>query len=243
MSGLFLAFEGGEGAGKSTQARLLCDALRAAGCHPILLREPGSTPLGDYLRDWLIDGPPLSPAAELLLFEASRAELTATVIIPQLAAGAVVIADRFTGSTVAYQGYGRGLDRQEIAWLNRFAAAGRRPDLTILLDLDPETGLTRAARRQPTLDLPLPAPDTASLPAPDTAPTASNAAPPAPDRFEDAALAFHHAVRRGFRQQAADCPHRWQIIDARPPVADVAAAVWDAVAPLLARATLRRPAR
>ena len=211
MSGVFIAFEGGEGAGKSDQARRLHDALVSRGYRTALLRDPGSTQLGDYLRDYLVDARPLSLNAELLLFAAARAELMATVIAPSLADGAVVIADRFAGSTVAYQGYGRGLNLVQIAWLNDFATAGCNPDLTILLDIDPAIGLERARKRQ------------------------LGAGPPesAPNRFEDEALAFHRAVRRGFLQQAAAHPERWRQIDGRLPIEEVAGRVWNAVSPLL----------
>ena len=212
MSGVFIAFEGGEGAGKSDQARRLHDALVSRGYHTTLLRDPGSTELGDYLRDYLVHARPLSLNAELLLFAAARAELMATVIAPSLADGAVVIADRFAGSTVAYQGYGRGLNLAQIAWLNDFATAGRYPDLTILLDIDPVTGMKRVRSRQLELGI------------------ASDAAP---NRFEDEALAFHHAVRRGFLEQAAAHPERWRQIDGRLPIEEVAGRVWNAVSPLL----------
>ena len=212
MSGVFIAFEGGEGAGKSDQARRLHDALVSRGYHTTLLRDPGSTELGDYLRDYLVHARPLSLNAELLLFAAARAELMATVIAPSLADGAVVIADRFAGSTVGYQGYGRGLNLAQIAWLNDFATAGRYPDLTILLDIDPVTGMKRVRSRQLELGI-----------APDAA----------PNRFEDEALAFHRAVRRGFLEQAAAHPERWRQIDGRLPIEEVAGRVWNAVSPLL----------
>ena len=212
MSGVFIAFEGGEGAGKSDQARRLHDALVSRGYRTALLRDPGSTELGNYLRDYLVDARPLSRNAELLLFAAARAELMATVIAPGLADGAVVIADRFAGSTVAYQGYGRGIDRAQIAWLNDFATAGRYPDLTILLDIDPVTGMKRVRSRQLEMGI------------------ASDAAH---NRFEDEALAFHRAVRRGFLQQAAAHPERWRQIDGQLPIEEVAGRVWNAVSALL----------
>lgn len=213
MSGLFIAFEGGEGAGKSTQARLLYDAVAADGRHPVLLHEPGSTELGNYLRAYLVDGRPLSPNAELLLFEAARAELMASVIAPGLADGAVIIADRFAGSTVAYQGYGRGIDRAQIAWLNDFATAGRSPDLTILLDIDPAIGLQRVRSRQLEISIP---------------------SQTAPNRFEDEPLAFHHAVRKGFQKQASASPECWRQIDGRGSIEEVAGRVWEAVGARLA---------
>ena len=213
MSGVFIAFEGGEGAGKSTQAQLLQRALAAAGYRSRLLHEPGSTALGDYLRAYLVDGHALSAPAELLLFAAARAELVNRVIAPELAGGGIVIADRFAGSTIAYQGYGRGLDPAQIAWLNDFATAGRYPDLTILLDIDPVVGMQRVRSRQLELGI------------------ASDAAP---NRFEDETLAFHRAIRRGFRQQASDNPAGWLRISGVDSIADVAAAVHNAVWPLLA---------
>ena len=215
MSGRFIVFEGGEGAGKSSQARRLHTRLSDAGYRTVLLRDPGSTELGDYLRAYLNSDRPLSDNAELLLFAAARAELTATVIMPHLAAGAVVIADRFASSTVAYQGYGRGLNRQQIDWLNDFATAGRYPDLTILLDLDPAVGLERVRSRA-------------------MAQTGSGTVSDAEgNRFEDAELAFHRAVRQGFRELAQGRPDAWHIIDAGAGAAEVTAQVWDAVAPLL----------
>ncbi|CAI8057231.1 Thymidylate kinase [Geodia barretti] len=141
--GLFIAFEGGEGAGKSTQAAALESALLADGYHAALVREPGSTKLGDYLRSYLVAKKPIVPLAELLLFEASRAQLVTERIRPLLDDGAIVIADRFAGSTVAYQGHGRGMDLEQIRWLNDAATGGLYPDMTILLDIDPLVGLGR----------------------------------------------------------------------------------------------------
>ena len=166
MSGVFIAFEGGEGAGKSTQASILHDALRREGYCTTLLREPGSTSLGDYLREYLIGERPVSALAELLLFEASRAQLMTERIEPLLNNGAVVIADRFAGSTIAYQGYGRGVDLERIGWLNDLATGGLYPDLTILLDIDPPEGLKRANRRkqEPRQQLRLPLGDAANRP-------------------------------------------------------------------------------
>ncbi|MXZ90794.1 MAG: dTMP kinase [Chloroflexi bacterium] len=218
MSGLFIAFEGGEGAGKSTQAGLLDEALRQRGYYPVLVREPGSTPLGEHLREYLVAGQPITPPAELLLFEAARAELMARRIAPDLADGAVVIVDRFAGSTVAYQGHGRGLDLERIKWLNDFATRGRYPDLTLLLDIDPAIGLNRVQSRQLSFGL-----------------LDADA-----DRFEDADIAFHSAVRRGFQEQAAADPAGWQVIQGNHAIPDVATAVWRSVSPLLAGRNLRR---
>ena len=210
-SGLFIAFEGGEGAGKSTQASILHDALQREGYCTTLLREPGSTNLGDYLREYLIGEQPVSSLAELLLFEASRAQLMTERIEPLLNDGAVVIADRFAGSTVAYQGYGRKIDLERIQWLNDYATGGRYPDLTILLDVDPQVGLGRVNSRQ--LQLPLLIADTG-------------------DRFEDAEIAFHNAVRQGFRDQEVRSA-TWCSVEGNHSIDDVAAAVWSWVCPLL----------
>ena len=217
MSGVFIAFEGGEGAGKSTQASILHDALQREGYCTALLREPGSTDLGDYLREYLIGERPVSPLAELLLFEASRAQLMTERIEPLLNHGAVVIADRFAGSTIAYQGYGRGVDLERIGWLNDLATGGLYPDLTILLDIDPPEGLKRANRRkqEPRQQLRLPLGDITT------------------DRFESEATNFHYRVSRGFLQQAAANPSAWHVIEGNRSIDDVAAAVWAAVCPLL----------
>ena len=219
MSGVFIAFEGGEGAGKSTQAVILKDTLCRQGLRATLLNEPGSTPAGDYLRQYLVSDRPISPAAELLLFEASRAELVAERVLPDVAAGAVVVCDRFAGSTIAYQGYGRGLDLAAVEWLNDFATGCRYPDLTILLDIDPVIGLTRVNSRL--LQLALPMGD-------------------APDRFEDEAMAFHDRVRRGFLKQADANPQTWRRIDGSRSIEAVAGEVWGVVSPLLAVRDLRR---
>ncbi len=209
MSGVFIAFEGGEGAGKSTQAAILEAELRSRGYQAVLVHEPGSTPLGDYLRQFLISGDRPDPRAELLLFEASRAQLIEQRILPELDAGSIIVADRFAGSTVAYQGYGRRIDLERIQWLNDYATGGRYPDLTILLDIDPQVGLGRVSSRQ----LPLPIAGAA-------------------DRFEDEEIAFHNAVRQGFRDQEAGSD-TWCLVEGNHSIDDVAAAVWSQVHPLL----------
>jgi dTMP kinase len=211
MSGVFIAFEGGEGAGKSTQAGILEAALRQKGYRTLLVHEPGSTPIGDYLRQVLIGGEPVSPLAELLLFEASRAQLMAEQIRPELNAGSIVVADRFAGSTVAYQGYGREIELERIQWLNDYVTGGRYPDLTILLDVDPLVGLGRVNSRQ--LQLPLLIADAA-------------------DRFEDEEIAFHKAVCQGFREQEAGSD-TWCLVEGNHSIDDVSAAVWARVCPLL----------
>lgn len=214
---LFIAFEGGEGAGKTTQARLLYDALQRLGQPVELAREPGGTDLGEYLRDYLKSERPLTPEAELLLFAAARVELAVNRIKPALAAGNIVIADRFAGSTVAYQGYGRGLDLGVIAALNGFATVGCRPDLILLLDVEPTVGLSRTVGHQ-----------TAFVEnfLGDLIPLRRNAEG---RRFEDLALEFHERVRQGFREQADKSPERWAVIDAAPSIEQVWAQVWGKV--------------
>ena len=212
MPGLFIAFEGGDGAGKSTQAAILEDTLRQQGLRTLLLREPGSTTVGDYLREYLVAKQPISSLAELLLFEASRAELVRERIVPATEEGTVVICDRFAGSTVAYQGYGRGIDLETIDTLNDIATQGRYPDLTLLIDVDPLVGLGRINSRL--LQLALPIGD-------------------APDRFEDEELAFHDRVRRGFLRQAEANAKSWRQIEGNRSVDEVSSAIWKEVCSLL----------
>lgn len=146
MRGAFITFEGGEGCGKSTQIRLLARRLEGAGASVRMLREPGGTRIGESVRSILLDPDheALDARAELLLYEAARAQLVAEVIEPALAAGEIVLCDRFFDSTTAYQGYGRGLPLDEIGALNAVATGGLRPDRTVLLDLGVEEGLARA---------------------------------------------------------------------------------------------------
>ena len=146
MQGIFVTLEGGEHAGKSTQVAALVERARNAGIQTITCREPGGTEIGERLRAALF-GLDRAPTAltELLTFSAARAELVATVIQPALESGALVLCDRFTDSTVAYQGYGRGLGLDTIAAVNRAATGGLVPDLTVLLDVATETALTRQA--------------------------------------------------------------------------------------------------
>jgi dTMP kinase len=146
MSGLFVVLEGGEGAGKSTQCRLLADALRARGLEVVLTREPGGTPVGESIREVLLGAGSagMSPRTEALLFAAARAEHAAALIRPALARGAVVVSDRYLDSSVAYQGVARGLGAGQITELSLWATDGLVPDLTIVLDVDPGVGLARA---------------------------------------------------------------------------------------------------
>jgi len=203
-NGRLIVFEGPEGAGKSTQIARLAARLRAGGHDPVVTREPGGTPAGDRIRSVLLD-PDLRVDAttEFLLYAAARAQHVAEVIGPALADGRVVLSDRFAAASVAYQGYGRGLDLDWIHDVNARVTAGLRPDLIVLLDLEPSVGLTRVAARG------------------------------LPDRLEVAELAFHLRVRDGFAALAAAEPDRWRVFDAREPAATLEAQVWRAVAPVL----------
>ncbi len=144
--GVLITFEGGEGTGKSTQIELLAQRLRAAGLVVRVLREPGGTLLGESVRDILLDptNEGMSAVAELLLYEASRAQLVAEVLQPALESGEVVLLDRFYDSTTAYQAFGRGISRSEVDAVNHLATGGLVPDRTVVLDLDPTEGLRRA---------------------------------------------------------------------------------------------------
>ena len=171
----FIVFEGPEGAGKSTQIRHLSERLRAGGIPPLLTREPGGTPAADAIREVILN-PELNinPLAEFLLYSASRAQHVAEVIQPALERQELIISDRYFGASVAYQGYGRGLELDFIYDLSQRVTLGIRPDLVILLDIDPALGLERIAQRGQT------------------------------DRLERADLAFHRRVRQGFLRQAQD---------------------------------------
>jgi thymidylate kinase (EC 2.7.4.9) len=141
---VFITLEGGEGVGKTTQQALLAERLQREGYACVSTREPGGTALGEALRELLLHGDPLTPLAELFLYAADRAEHVQKCILPALAAGQVVVCDRFTDSTLAYQGYGRGLDLEKIRQLNHLATGGLQPHLTLWLDLPPEVGLARS---------------------------------------------------------------------------------------------------
>lgn len=215
MPGLFLTFEGGEGSGKTTQLTALLAFLRAAGHDAIATRDPGGTPIGKQIRRILLDrqNARLTGIAELFLYEASRAQLVQEVIRPALAQGRIVLCDRFTDSTVAYQGHARGLDLDLIARLNAVASDGLRPDLTFLLDLDPEVGLARATQR------PM---------APDTR----------PDRIEEELLSFHQRVRSGYRAIAAAEPERVIVLGATGSVGEIESQIRRRVEVLLRSSTL-----
>ncbi|HLZ72498.1 MAG TPA: dTMP kinase [Dehalococcoidia bacterium] len=210
----FISFEGGEGSGKSTQARLLAERLREHGREVVLTREPGGTPIGEQLRalarkpalarrfhreltggDWQR----LDPLAELFLMEASRAQLVAELILPALARGAAVISDRFDDSTLAYQGGGRGLDVERLKLVNAVATRGLRPALTVLIDVPPEIGLQRKRAEQ------------------------------GRDAIGGETLAFHTRVREAYLRLAAAEPERWLVLDGTASLESLAAGVWERV--------------
>lgn len=197
-AGRFIVFEGGEGSGKSTQAARLADRLGA-----VLTREPGGTTIGGALRALLLDASTtgLDDRAEALLMAADRAQHVAEVIRPALASGRHVVSDRYAGSTLAYQGYGRGLPVDDLRRLSAWAAAGLTPDLVVLLDVPRDLGSTRAAAR----------------------------VDPVPDRVEAAGDGFHSRVAQGYRALAAADSARWVVVDGSAPADEVEAVVWKSV--------------
>ncbi|MDG4816723.1 MULTISPECIES: dTMP kinase [unclassified Micromonospora] len=205
-SGLFVVFEGGEGAGKSTQLAALAERLRGQGREVVVTREPGATEVGARIRALLLDataeGP--SPRAEALLYAADRAHHVATVVRPALVRGAVVISDRYVDSSLAYQGAGRTLPVDEVSWLSSWATGGLKPDLVVLLDVDPHTGLSRVAARNE-----------------------------GADRLEAESVAFHERVRYAFLDLAANDPKRYLVLDASRPVEETAGLVARRVAEFL----------
>ncbi len=190
---MFVTFEGIEGTGKSTQIRLLARHLEERGRTVLVTREPGGSRIGAELRKVLLslDNAEITGRAELFLYLADRAQHVAQVIKPALARGEVVLSDRFADSTVAYQGYGRGLDPDMLQSLNAMAMDGLSPDVTILLDIEPEQGLRRALARN-----------------------LENGAARAEGRFEAEKLDFHQRVRGGYLALAARFPERMRVIDA-----------------------------
>lgn len=211
MKGVFVTFEGTEGSGKSTQIQRLAARLRAGGRAVRLLREPGGTPIGEEIRHTLQhsrQNHAMTAEAELLLMNASRAQLVREVIRPALAAGEVVLCDRFHDSTIAYQGFGRRLDLGTVRTLIDIAVGPTRPDLTFLLLVPLEVSEARRRGRQ------------------------ADAAP-LRDRFEEAGRDFFLRVEEGYRSIAADEPGRVVTVDATRPPEAVEAEIWQRVAPVL----------
>ncbi|MCH8066384.1 MAG: dTMP kinase [Chloroflexi bacterium] len=208
-TGLFVTLEGGEGAGKSVQVSALARCLESSGRTVRCTREPGGTALGERLRDIALglasdgESPGLDPLSETLLFIAARAELVAAVIAPALSRGEIVVCDRFADSTLAYQGFGRGIALDTIERLNEIATGGLQPHLTVLLDLPATDGLARAGEGGVS------------------------------DRFERETLDFHERVRAGYRTLANREPERWLVIDASQPSEAVTEQIWQRLEPML----------
>jgi dTMP kinase len=203
--GRFISFEGPDGAGKTTQLRLLAARLEAAGHRVVCTREPGGTPLGEQLRTLILPRGDTTndPVAELLLLNAARAQLVAQVIRPALVAGAVVLADRYADATLAYQGYGRGGDLAELRTIIAIATRGLRPDRTILLDLPIDASLKRLTTRG------------------------------ADNFFDRMGPEFRRRVRDGFLTLAAAEPQRWVVVDGTQSVEAVAQCIWGGVESML----------
>jgi dTMP kinase len=186
MKGKLIVFEGGEGSGKTTQIEQTRQWLEGLAISVLVTRQPGGTQLGQELRQILLHFPgyAIAPTAELLLYAADRAQHLAEVVKPALAKGNIVLCDRYTDSTIAYQGYGRGLDLNSIETLNRLATTGLEPDVTLWLDLDVEIGLSRAKSRGQS------------------------------DRLEQDTIDFHRSVRQGYQKLAATRPEKMHRVDA-----------------------------
>jgi dTMP kinase len=192
--GLFITFEGPDGSGKTTQAQLLYEYLQERGYPVFLTREPGGTGIGDQIREVLhsLENTEMLPQAEILLYSASRAQLVGQIIRPHLARGEIVLCDRYADSTLAYQGYGHGLNLQVLQVITSFATGGLKPDLTIYLDIDVEEGLRRKL-------------------------AAYQIGEAEWNRMDQQEIVFHRRVREGYLQMAAAEPERWVIIEAAQP--------------------------
>ncbi|MFQ5441316.1 MAG: dTMP kinase [Thermodesulfobacteriota bacterium] len=203
----FVTLEGIEGSGKSTQMGLMKEFFKKRGVDVLALREPGGTPAGEKVRAILLGdgGAGMAHLTELFLYEACRVEVVEKLIRPALEKGGVVICDRFTDSTLAYQGYGRGLDIEAVKSMNTLATGGLVPDLTLLLDLDPEVGLERAWSR------------------------ISKGAGPREDRFEKEDMAFHKRVREGYLKIAAGEPRRVKVIDGAQEILSIQRDICDII--------------
>jgi len=216
--GLFLTFEGIDGCGKSTQLNLLSDYLGRLGLPYLVTREPGGTELGEQIRKILLrrSSTGMDPRNEVLLYFASRAQNVAQVIRPALADGRIVLCDRFTDASLAYQGYGRGLDLRFIRRLHEFACQGVNPDLTFVVDINPRTSVQRAQAR-------------------------NVSARRDEGRFEQEALDFHQRVRRGYRALARREPRRVKLVPGEQSIETIHQKIVSLARPLLAR--MRREGR
>jgi dTMP kinase len=211
MSG-FITFEGPDGSGKTTQIQTLHERLVREGFEVLCLREPGGTAIGDQIRLILHDtrNVEMRPNTELLLYSASRAQLVGQVIRPALESGRLVLCDRFAESTLAYQGYGRGLDLQALKAITEFATGGLRPDLIVYLDIATEDGLLRRQR-------------------------SARAGQGEWNRMDQQDLEFYGRVRAGYLEMAAQDPQRWFVLDATLPIASIRASIWEKVALFLSQ--------
>jgi dTMP kinase len=209
MKGLFITLEGGEGAGKSTQSRRLKATLESAGRDVVLTREPGGTPEAEKIRDLLVqrDGGNWTPMAECLLFFAARQMHVETLIKPALADGKIVICDRFTDSTIAYQGYGHGFDIPTIEQIAQLSLGDFKPDLTFILDLPVADGLARSLKQK----------------------DVSSGKENTEDRFEKLKIDFHEKLRQGFLDIAAHETERCVVVDARGSADDVYNVIWERI--------------
>lgn len=211
--GCFITFEGTEGCGKSTQIKLLAERLIGLGHRVRLLREPGGTPIGEEIRHTLKhskNNHAMTSEAELLLMNASRAQLVREVIRPALESGEIVLSDRFYDSTTAYQGYGRELDLEKVKAVIDFAVGETRPDLTLFVHVSPEVSAERLRSRQTTLPLELQR-----------------------DRFEEADRKFFERVAKGYEAIIAGEPERIKVVNGAQPVETVCARIWEIVQPVL----------
>jgi dTMP kinase len=199
-SGLFLNFEGVDGCGKSTQKQLLAERLRRSGYGVLETEEPGGTPIGKQVRNVLLDpaNREMAATAELLLYFACRAQNVEQWIVPAMQEGHIVLTDRFTDSTLAYQGYGRGLGEEVVLQLHRIACHRVLPHLTFLFEIDLETSLQRARARNRS------------------------------DRMDEQAVEFYERVREGYRRIAEREPERFCVLDGRAPIEEIAGQVWRA---------------
>lgn len=211
-TGIFISFEGGEGCGKSTHLEEVAKRLTARGRAVLTVREPGGTEVGEQIRHLLQHSrhsSAMRPETELLLFCASRAQLVREILHPALEEGKIVLADRFLDSTTVYQGVARGLDAEQVARINRFAAGDCVPDLTVVIDLDPRIGLQRVRGRELF------------------------------DRMENETIEFHQRVREGYRELARREPQRVKLVDGARSFAEVQAQIWQYVEQALRKQDVR----
>ncbi|MDD2366323.1 MAG: dTMP kinase [Desulfuromonadaceae bacterium] len=207
--GYFITFEGVEGCGKTTQIKMLSDNLLKLGYSTKLTREPGGCKISDKIRSILLDAENsgMSPLTELMLYAAARAQHIEEVIVPSIESNKIVLCDRFSDATVAYQSYGRGIDISIISTLNSYACQGITPDLTVLVDCEPSLGLMRARKR------------------------IEESAGPREERFELETLAFHNRVRKGYLQLASEQSDRFLIVDGSDTIEAISAAIATKVLP------------